>query len=263
MKMIRRLFIGILLFALVGVVLVLRGLPTTLYADPGFGNHYAAAYQFSGIPKYTGAKSDVEVAIPILRDCVEEGCPSGDTFSAAAVFVHRFGVPDRWVEAGWARDAGENCQVKHYWAIQPGDPNFIQSPLPWIGYRYEYRVAQDQANGKWSVKIWLVDNNSNRIRKEWEKKDINPGFTVGHRILAQGETFYSQENDMEVSGLLYLKWRDTNRKWHGWHGWEHWSTGDLPPYYVVGIPPDDDNNVQVYGNQGNPVPPDAACPHDW
>lgn len=258
MKMIRRLFIGILLFALVGVVLMLGGLPITLYAGPGFGHHYAIAYQDD--ESYTGVKSDVEVAIPILRDCVG---PPQDTLSSAKVAVILYGGETRWVELGWTRHATENCQVKHYWAIQQGDPQILDSPLPTIGARYEYRIAQDQANELWSVTIYLVDSNSNRIQKEWEKKDINPGFTVGNEIQAFGETFYSQENDMGVSGLLYLNWRDTDEDWHGWHGWEHWPTGDLPPYYVVGVPPDYDDNVQVHGNQGNPVPPDAACPHDW
>lgn len=252
--------LGRVLLALIGIfALVANPLGSKVRADSSYGHQYAIAYQDS--ESYTGVKADIEVAAPILRDCVTGGCWSSDTLSSAKVAILNGPAENlKWVEMGWTKHAATACAIRHYWAIQPGTPHFVDWPMPMIGQRYEYRIAQDQAGSLWSVTVYHVDSSGTRISKDWWNYEVNPSFTVGDEIQAFGETFYSWANDMGVSGLLDLHWRDTGSDWHGWHGWEEKERGDTPPYTVIGVPPDDDDNIQVYGNQGNPVPPNAACP---
>jgi len=63
---------------------------------------------------------------------------------------------------------------------------------------------------------------------------------------------------MGVSGLKSLLWKDISSSWYSWNGWQNGIVDS--PYQIVGIPPDINNNVQVYGNNGNPIPPSAPCP---
>ncbi len=64
---------------------------------------------------------------------------------------------------------------------------------------------------------------------------------------------------MGISGLLSLKWKYSISQWTYWNGWNS-GVVDHPPYSIVGIPPDANNNVQISGNNGNPIPPGAPCP---
>jgi hypothetical protein len=81
----------------------------------------------------------------------------------------------------------------------------------------------------------------------------------GDQIQAVGEVMsQTMINDLGISGILSLKWKDASI-WHTWDGWFH-GTIDYPPYQIIGISPDINNNVQVSGNNGNPIPPSAPCP---
>jgi hypothetical protein len=88
----------------------------------------------------------------------------------------------------------------------------------------------------------------------------NPGMNYGSSLQAVGEVdSVSKINDMGISGILSLKWRNLNSQWLYWDGW---SSGviDNPPYNIIGVGPNPYNNVQIYGNNGNPIPPGAPCP---
>lgn len=87
----------------------------------------------------------------------------------------------------------------------------------------------------------------------------NAGFDHGDRIQALGEVDSATRlNDMGVSGLMSLLWMDSETLWHSWNGWQRGVVDS--PYAVVGVSPDVNNNVQVSGNNGNPIPPAAPCP---
>ncbi len=64
--------------------------------------------------------------------------------------------------------------------------------------------------------------------------------------------------NMGVSGLLSLKWMDINGQWHPWNGPSSQHVDQ--PYNLFPVAPDTNNNIQVSGNNGNPVPPGAPCP---
>ncbi len=81
----------------------------------------------------------------------------------------------------------------------------------------------------------------------------------GSIIQASGEVQSIRKmNDMGVAGILSLKWKGQNN-WFYWGGWDL-GVLDTLPYNIVGVSPDTNNNVQVFGNNGNPIPTDALCP---
>jgi hypothetical protein len=80
----------------------------------------------------------------------------------------------------------------------------------------------------------------------------------GYQIQAGGEVYsVSKWNDMGISSFLSLKWMDQGNLWHYWDGWVF--GGIDAPYEIGGIAPDGNNNVQVLGNNGTPIPPTAPC----
>lgn len=88
----------------------------------------------------------------------------------------------------------------------------------------------------------------------------NPGMNSGIGIQTVGEVHsISIQNNMGVKRILSLKWREVNPSWHYWNGW-NFGVRDYPPNAIVGLQPDPNNNVQVSGNNGNPIPPNAPCP---
>jgi hypothetical protein len=205
------------------------------------GSHFYAQATKSGT--FYGVWATIETATPKLRE---------QLFSYSSINI--IGSSGKWVEAGWIKLQSQGCVPKFSWAIQPGNANIISNPSPTVGVAYQYIIYRI-SSGNWKLQIAntsglvLVDINIS-----------NPGMNYGTQIQAVGEVDSPNKlNDMGVSGLLSLKWRNSSSIWYYWNGWTK-GVEDNPPYHVVGVTGDPNNNVQVYGNNGNPVPPGAPCP---
>jgi hypothetical protein len=84
-------------------------------------------------------------------------------------------------------------------------------------------------------------------------------MSVGSIIQAVGEVDSPNKlNDMGIAGVLSLKYKRADGIWIAWNGWDQAVIDS--PYRVVGVPPDSNNNIQISGNNGNPIPTDAPCP---
>jgi len=204
-------------------------------------SHYYAQVAKSGI--FYGVWATIETANPVIREPL---------FSYASInILDSYG---RWVETGWIKGSFTGCVPKFTWAIQPGNANIINSPLPTVGVAYQYRIYKN-SNGYWGLTIMRTDGTVIKSVSIY-----NPSMDYGSSLQAVGEVAsVSKINDMGVSGILSLKWRDVNLNWFNWDGWSY-GVIDNPPYNIFGIPPNPYNNVQIYGNNGNPIPPGAPCP---
>ena len=201
---------------------------------------YAQATKYG---TFYGVWATIETADPVIREPL---------FSYSSINI--IDNSGKWVETGWIKSSASGCVPKFSWAIQPGIANIIPSPLPTIGVAYQYMIEKI-SDGNWRIQIMTIDGFV--IVSVYIP---NPGMNSGIDIQAVGEVdSISKQNDMGVSGILSLKWRDINQIWHYWNGW-NFGVRDYPPYSIVGVQPDPNNNVQVSGNNGNPIPPYAPCP---
>lgn len=204
-------------------------------------SHYYAQVTKSGI--FYGVWATIQTANPVIREPL---------FSYASInILDDYG---RWVETGWIKGSITGCVPKFTWAIQPGSVNIISYPLPSVGIAYQYRIHKI-SNGNWTLTIMRTDGTVIQSVNIY-----NPGMDYGSSLQAVGEVdSVSKINDMGVSGILSLKWRDISLNWFNWDGWNY-GVIDNPPYHIVGIQSNPYNNVQIYGNNGNPIPPGAPCP---
>jgi hypothetical protein len=116
-------------------------------------------------------------------------------------------------------------------------------------------MIEKVSDGNWLLRIM----NTNGV-VIYQTNINNPGMNSGVRLQAVGEVNSPQQlNDLGVSGILTLRWQMSNLIWSNWDGWTL-GINDNPPYVIQGVLPDESNNVQIFGNNGNPVPPDAPCP---
>lgn len=193
---------------------------------------------------FYGVWGNIETADPVIREPL---------FSYVSINIT--GPDGNWIETGWIKASISGCIPKFSWATQEGDgtAHIIDTPLPSVGVTYQY-IIERISPGNW--KLW-INRTDGVVLLTVEIP--NAGFVYGDRIQALGEVdSATRSNDMGVSGILSLLWMDIASYWHGWDGWQYGVVDS--PYHVVGAPPDETNNVQVYGNNGNPTPPDAPCP---
>lgn len=204
-------------------------------------SHYYAQVIKSGT--FYGVWATIETANPAIRE---------PFFSYGSInILDNYG---RWVETGWIKGTFTECVPKFTWAIQPGNVNIITSPLPTVGVAYQYLIYKI-SNGNWGLNIMRTDGTVIKSVNIY-----NPGMNYGSSLQAVGEVdSVSKINDMGISGILSLKWRDSNSQWFYWNGWIY-GVIDNPPYNIIGVGPNPYNNVQIYGNNGNPIPPGAPCP---
>lgn len=139
------------------------------------------------------------------------------------------------------------------WAIQPANQhNYIPNVAPQIGTAYQYFLYRTGA-GVWRFQVARLDGVVivNQV--------INNAGLDGGQLAAGGKVLSpAHQNDMGVAGLLSLRYMNDQNQWVPWNG--PFSTLEDRPYHVVEINPYDGNNIQIYGNNGNPVPPGAPCP---
>jgi hypothetical protein len=204
--------------------------------------HFYAQAVNSGL--FYGVWAIIETANPAIREPL---------FSYSSINISDNN--GRWIETGWYKSPTDSCIPKFTWAIQPGNANVISSPTPTVGFSYQYMIDK-VTDGNWRLQILKTDGTV-----IYSQNISNPGMNSGTLLQAVGEVDSPTEiNDMGVSGILSLKWREsTPGIWHMWNGWVP-GVIDYPPYQIVGLPSDPGNNVQVYGNNGNPIPPNAPCP---
>ncbi len=202
--------------------------------------HFYAQAQKDG--EFYGVWATIETADPAIREPI---------FSYASINI--VAPTGQWVETGWIKSPISGCVPKFSWAINPGVANIIDTPRPTIGVPYQYMIEKI-SDGNWRLRI--METNGIVIVQE----DIsNVGMDSGSIIQAVGEVdSVGKLNDMGVSGLVSLKWKSQST-WFYWGGW-NLGVQDYPPYRIVGVTADPNNNVQISGNNGNPVPPDAPCP---
>jgi len=204
-------------------------------------DRYYAQVQKDG--QFYGVWATIETPNPVIRE---------PYFSYASINI--IGPDGKWIETGLDKGLYTDCIPKFIWAIQPGTLMVVLSPLPTVGMAYQYLIEKI-TDGQWSLQIittsgYVIFNTNIN----------NPGLNFGTKIQATGEVnSVSKLNDMGVAGLLYLKWKMANSNWSYWNGYTN-GVVNFPPYQIVGVPPDPSNNVQISGNNGNPIPPDAPCP---
>ncbi len=221
-----------------GAFLINPGPP--LSVSEAAGSHFYAQAKKNGT--YYGVWATIETADPKIREVY---------FSYASVNIIN---GTKWVETGWVKSSTSGCVPKFSWAIQPGTANIIDSPRPSVGVAYQYQITRNSP-GSWKIRIM---NTGGLVL--WQTDVTNTGLNSGAEIQAVGEVdSANKKNDMGVSGLLSLKWRDSASIWYNWNGWALGVVNN-PPYSVVGVTGDPNNNVQVRGNQGTSVPPGAPCP---
>lgn len=250
---------GQVIKALIPIVIllawVLASAPSVRGKEGSSSRFYARGtlYDWKVGSSITGVKGRIEVAHPGLRD-------PGALMSSASINIYRDvgggGNPLRTYEGGWSRETVLNCDQKLFWATRYG-PNPDDYSIEWIGpaqigATYEFRFAQDQPNGYWSVTVWRVysDGSKQQIFKRTDLSTLR--WSSGEAVQCVGEVAETNIQDMGVSGLLRLKWRDTDAGWHGWHDRD--ISYEDPPYHIVRVPFDPGNARQVYGNNGNPGP---------
>ncbi len=176
--------------------------------------------------------------VNILRSCT--GCPIGLA----------------GMEAGIIRGLHTSCIPKFSfstsdlgWSNRP-----IDSPRPVVGVAYRFYLFRISTN-RWRWQVWQG------MTKIYEHPgDIsitaNGGFDSGTYISANGEVDSpNRYNDMGVSDLTGLSWMTSGLLWNSWNGWNT-SLNTGPPYVRYDY---DGNNIQVYGNNGNPLPPGTPC----
>lgn len=203
-------------------------------------SHFYARIEKRGT--FYGVWGTIETANPALREPL---------FSYVSLNIIS---PDgKWIETGWTKASNHGCVPKFTWATDPGTPYFIESPRPTVGIAYQYSITK-VSDGNW--KLQIMQTNGTVI----VDSDIpNPGMNSGNAIQALGEVdSLAKINDMGVSGLLSLKWRNQSGVWSLWNGWD--SDTQDSPYGLMPITLDPDNNIQVFGNNGTPIPPQSPCP---
>jgi len=213
-----------------------------VYTPENTMTHYYAQVNKQGT--FYGVWGIIETADPVIRE---------PKFSYSSINI--IGPSGQWIETGWIKSSTSGCIPKFSWATQEGNgqAQIIENPLPTVGVSYGY-ILQRTSPGYW--KLWITRTDGVVI----VNVDIlNTGFNFGDQIQALGEVDSpTRLNDMGVSGLKSLLWKDISSSWYSWNGWQNGIVDS--PYQIVGIPPDINNNVQVYGNNGNPIPPSAPCP---
>ncbi|GEM_PF-5290952 len=212
------------------------------------GNRHAQAYKNG---TFYGVEGIIETADPKIREPGAGGCAP---FSYASINIINTNSGIKWIETGWTKSPASGCVPKFTWAIQPGVANFINDVQPTVGVAYKYRIVK-VSDGQWRLRIFTTGG------LLLKTVDIsNPGLNSGTMLQAVGEVHSpNSQQDMGVSGITSLKWRKSDGTWRPWNGWTK-GVEDNPPYHVVAVPSDPNNAVQVYGNNGNPVPPGAPCP---
>lgn len=202
-------------------------------------HYYAQVIKYG---TFYGVWATIETANPAIRE---------PFFSYTSINI--LDNEGKWVETGWVKSSTSGCVPKFSWAIQPGTANIIPSPLPSIGVAYQYKIEKI-SDGNWRLQIMTTNG------VVIYSVDIsNPGMNSGVSLQAVGEVdSITKQNDMGVSGILSMKWKEVNPFWYNWDGWS-FGVKDYPPYTIVGLQPNPNNNVQVSGNNGNPTPPNAPC----
>jgi len=213
-------------------------LPVVLKNYMGKDHYYAQGYKI-GI--FTGIRASITTADPVIRE---------NGFSYASINISDSN--GLWVEMGWTKAPFTDCIPKFSFATQPGTPVLLAGAYPVVGRTYQYQIAK-VSDGYWNISY--KDLNGSLI---YETTLHNPGMDSATLVQAVGEVeSLNAINDMGVSNMVDLKFRNTSNIWYSWNGWA--SLKDIP-YHIVGITSDPSNNLQVYGNNGNPVPPNAPCP---
>lgn len=182
---------------------------------------------------YDGVNGTLEIADPVLRRPPPE-------FSASQVAI--VFPQSQWIEAGWTKDAGIDCNPWLYWATNPGWANRVAPAI--IGRKYRFAIAlANQTYYLWRVRI--TDDNTNQVI--FLKEDITTSvrFTKGIQIQANGEVGITDTPDMGISGLLNLKYR--LKPGPDWPFWDATSTRADNPYRIAAITM---YSFQVSGNQG-------------
>jgi hypothetical protein len=203
--------------------------------------YYAQAEHFESI--IFGVWASIQTPNPAIRE---------PYFSYASINII---APDgKWIETG-VRKMTPDCTPRFVYAKQPGGPvNVLLSPMPNIGVSYQYKIEKF-TDGLWTLNIMLT--NGTVIYSTYID---NPGMNYGTRIQVSGEVHSPNAlNDLGISDVITLKWKLVNGNWSLWNGWAR-GVDDDPPYRVIGIAPDTNNNVRVSGNNGNPILPGAPCP---
>lgn len=202
---------------------------------------YAQAEHFESI--IYGVWASIQTPNPVIRE---------PYFSYASINII---APDgKWIETG-IRKMSPDCVPRFVHAIQPGaEVTVLLSPLPTIGVSYQYKIEK-YTDGLWT--LYIMQTNGTVIYSTYI---ANPGMNYGRRIQVSGELNSPRKmNDLGISDVTSLKWKMVNSNWSYWNGW-HEGIIDNPPYQVIGILPDVNNNVRLSENNGNPIPPGTPCP---
>lgn len=212
--------------------------------------NFHAQVQKRGV--FYGVYAKIFTAAPVIREWFDPQIANNFSYASINIVAPNGG----WVETGWFKGPfpPSNCIPKFSWATQEGGgaAHIIDSPVPTIGMEYQYQIEKI-SDGYW--RLWIMDTNGYVIFQQYIS---NPGMNSGDVIQAVGEVgSINKINEMGVSTISGLLLKDSIQ----WSSWNGWSTGVVDiPYNIDGVLPDVDNNVVVYGNNSNPVPPDAACP---
>ena len=222
---------------------------TDSWALKQLGPYFYAKAQKSGT--FQGVSARISTAIPSIKE--EEHA------------YHTINIQNKtmgkYVEVGWIRTPYSNppCQPQFAWATQENNPvtganvHFVDWPIPTVGVSYDYYIYK-KSDGAW----WFEVRKTDGTYMIPPMTILNSGFNNGDFIEAGGEIVsLSGTNDLGVSNLKSLSWRDANGNWSSWGGY---LTRINAPLVLAGLNPDANNNIQVYGNQGLAVPPGAPCP---
>jgi len=202
---------------------------------------YAQVEHFESI--IYGVWASIQTPNPAIRE---------PHFSYASINI--IASDGKWIETG-IRKMSPDCVPRFVHAIQPGGPvTVLLSPKPTVGTFYQFKIEK-YTDGLWT--LFIMQTNGTVIYSTYID---NPGMNYGTRIQVSGELNSPFKlNDLGISEVTSLKWKMVNGNWGYWNWWEE-GVIENPPYQVVGIPPDINNNVRLSGNNGNPIPPGAPCP---
>ncbi len=214
----------------------------------------STTHYYSGVRKsggFNGVAATIGTPIPAIREWF---------FSYSTINIVEpcgtcaSGV--KGVEIGIVRGPLSGCTVKFAWSSSDLNwtTQFINNPLPVVGHDYRFYIFRVLPN-KWRLQIW---ENMTMLYEHPGDLTVsgNGGFNSGQSITANGEVDSpNRYNDMGVSDFRSLAWMNSGWGWTPWNGWDQ-PINPVVPYVRYDY---DNNNIQVYGNNGNALPPGSPC----
>lgn len=207
---------------------------------------------------YKGVNAMISVPRPIIREPVH-------SYSTIHLLTTGADHITRGIEAGLLKGPSTQspCQTQIEYSFSSGGwlPQYALIDTSYAG-EYEFSIVRTGFE-TWRVNVW--DEFGTLV---WQSVHINiAGFDEANEMIAGGEVFSSrQQNDLGVSQFTNLRYKQTGS--NNWVPWDRYREvnrhGDgfaEPPYFLGGIAPDARNNIEIWGNNGNPIIPGSPCPN--